>query len=191
MPVARMNVIPIGLRSLGVGPAGPRVMRKLPLGDDGDDDDDDTLGTYTAQDLSSDVDYGTIETETGVVELGGNIPDAGPDYTSAIVTPSGDTLTSSGEILTPSQVSSASGATNSTATAISSATQGIQLLSSVAPRATPTTVGYGTAGSQSIAQVLAPLEASTIIPGIPNWAIGLGGLLVVGGLFSAFGKGKR
>lgn len=62
-------------------------------------------------------------------------------------------------------------------------------------RATPVTVPLSSAGSvigtTSIASPLSTLTAATIIPGIPNWAVGLGLILGVSALASAFAGGKR
>lgn len=71
-----------------------------------------------------------------------------------------------------------------------------QLTSRLQASATPTTIPTGAAGSTigstSTASPLSALTSATIIPGIPNWVVGAGGLLAVAAIASlAGGGGKR
>lgn len=140
------------------------------------------------------------------------IPTTSTDLPSLIL--SGALPPPSGSGLTPAQVSqlNAAGATPDQVQAIlagqaspSAVLQSLQAGSSVAATlaqlasrltgsATPCTTATGTAGTVSgstcIATPLSALQQATIIPGVPNWVIGGGAILLVAALVASLG-GKR
>ena len=122
-------------------------------------------------------------------------PPAGSGLTSAQVqqiVAAGGTANDIDSIL--SGQTNASTVLNLLKTGTAGATALATLTSQLQARATPVTSPTGAAGtvigSTSTASPLTALTAATIIPGIPNWVVGAGGLLAVAAIASLAG-GKR
>lgn len=201
--MSRMMVVPTAPRHLPLG-ATRNAVRKLPLGQDSTDDGTDigilptsgfdTSGVDELSPSSYQLPDGSLVSASDLAqlaEINASTDTYGPNYTSASPGPSGNIVTASGEVLSSQQVSSTPN--NTTAAAINSATQGIKLLTSAATptRPTPTVIGSGIPGSQSIANALTSLQKSTLIPGLPNWLVGVGGLLLAAGIGTAVTRYRR
>jgi len=186
MPVTRMAVVPLRQLPLGMG---RNIIRKLPLGQDPTDD-------------GTDIALPTTGFDTSIIDLGPQVPLYLPSTLSApspsassvadaSLNPQAPQLSLEEQGLVPASVLPGSYAQPSSfAQALTSVSNLIKPLTSLATpsRPTPTTIntGVSSSGSQSIASAVSWFEKSSMVSGIPNWAtiagIVIGGAAIMGGI---------
>ena len=188
MPVTRMAVVPLRQLPLGIG---RNIIRKLPLGQDPTDDGTDIALPTTGFDTSSISDLGP---QAPIYYAPPDLSSPSPSASSiadASLNPQAPQLSLQEQGLVPASVLPGSYAQPSSfAQALTSVSNLIKPLTSLATpsRPTPTTIntGVSSSGSQSIASAVSWFEKSSMVSGIPNWAtiagIVIGGAAIMGGI---------